>query len=274
MLSELLSRVSRAFAATAIFAAIAGAQAVPPAAVTPAFDVASIRVNTSPEIRWRMEQTVDGITATGVTLDWAMHEAYLENAAQQWAPGPGWLETTRFNIEARFDPVRYPHPSQEDRQAMLQGLLADRFHLVIHHEQREYDLLELRRTKKDLKLVRSKPDEVHHSSLDGHAMCSISRSGWGSLKMQGCTIEDLTSVLNSAADGELGRVIVDRTGLTDRYSLELRWSRMPLDATPTEGSTAPDLRTALREQLGLQLTATRGPLDTIVIDRVEMPAQN
>jgi uncharacterized protein (TIGR03435 family) len=74
----------------------------------------------------------------------------------------------------------------------------------------------------------------------------------------------------------LERNVIDKTGLTGRYDINLKWTPTEQEGK-TEGLTdnpAPDLLTALQEQLGLKLEPSKGPVDTLVIDHVEMPTEN
>jgi uncharacterized protein (TIGR03435 family) len=73
---------------------------------------------------------------------------------------------------------------------------------------------------------------------------------------------------------EAGRPVVDRTGLSGSYEMTLDWA--PDDAaTPNDSTAGPSLFTALQEQLGLKLDATKGPLEMLVIDRAERtPTEN
>ena len=68
-----------------------------------------------------------------------------------------------------------------------------------------------------------------------------------------------------------GRVVVDKTNLTDRYDLKLVWT--PDDAAATDNS-APSLFTAVQEQLGLKLESAKEAAPVLVIDHVEMPTPN
>lgn len=65
----------------------------------------------------------------------------------------------------------------------------------------------------------------------------------------------------------VGRLVVDRTGLTGIFDMDVQW-------TPDEQGTNADLFTALREQLGLELKATRAPVEVIVIDSAQRPSEN
>ncbi len=85
----------------------------------------------------------------------------------------------------------------------------------------------------------------------------------------------------------LDRPVVDQSGLTGRYDFTLNWTPDefqfpglrgsnggPLPAPPPGTTEAPDLFTAIQQQLGLKLDSMKAPVDTIVIDHVEKPSEN
>jgi len=99
--------------------------------------------------------------------------------------------------------------------------------------------------------------------------------------------EDLVIVANQAplsvlinpllAQPEVsGRILLDQTGLTGKYTFTLKWSRQNLSAatTPSSEMPGPSLFTALEDQLGLRLESTKAPVDVLVIDHVEQPSPN
>jgi uncharacterized protein (TIGR03435 family) len=69
------------------------------------------------------------------------------------------------------------------------------------------------------------------------------------------------------------RPVVDQTGLTGRYDFHLIWTADESRA-PTDGSAAPNLFTAIQEQIGLKLEPVKAPADVLVIDQVERPSAN
>jgi uncharacterized protein (TIGR03435 family) len=93
---------------------------------------------------------------------------------------------------------------------------------------------------------------------------------------------DVVSVKVIAPDrfklaANLGRVVVDQTGLTERYDIDLKWTPEQPAASGTPPAANPDavsIFTALQEQLGLRLNATRDKVDVLVIDSVEHPTPN
>ena len=244
-------------------------------APAPTFDVTSVRQNKTDPPRWSISFTADGFSARDGVLEEVIHEAYGSDPNQQWADAPAWIKETRFDIEAKFDISADPHVTIDQRRAMLQALLADRFKLKIHHEQRDSPLYDLVVIKGGLKATIAQPDDTHVSVVYG-PMCLIDGRG-GSLTMKGCSMGDLALYLSTAqAQGPPPRrTVVDKTGLTDRWTFQLHWMRTPLEPDAAEPSNAgPSIETALQEQLGLKLIPTHGPLDVIVIDHAEMPSEN
>jgi uncharacterized protein (TIGR03435 family) len=254
---------------------------------SPHYDVASIRQNLAPEPHWRMNFTDNGVSAKDVTLLYAIQEAYGIYDDQLWINVPKWIEEKRFDIEAKYDAEKYPHPTPEQRQAMLQQLLADRFQLSVHREQREFPIYALQLTKNGPKFYPTKPEDIQVGSVSGQIMCHVTRSRPGNLAMQGCTMDQFAKDLTGWTRRELGRTIVDRTGLDTtgpnaHYDLSVTWTRQTAPATNSPAPAAnnldaeagPTIFTALQEQLGLTLKSDKAPLPTIVIDHVEMPTEN
>jgi uncharacterized protein (TIGR03435 family) len=91
----------------------------------------------------------------------------------------------------------------------------------------------------------------------------------GEMILHGMSIADLARSLSMS--NEAGRAVVDKTGLTGNYEIDLKWTPDDQQGTPDAGST---LFTALEEQLGLKLEPAKGPVDTLVIDHVEKPSEN
>jgi uncharacterized protein (TIGR03435 family) len=250
---------------------IATAQ-TPPPTEPPTFEVASVKQNLNPNPLWHMSPTLDGVDAIDVTLQYAIRQAYGVYDDKLSSGGPAWLNERRFDIQAKFDVSKYPNPTREQRQAMLQQLLADRFKLVVHHQTREFPLYALVVAKNGPKIQESKPEDIHRSGLDGRVMCHLLRSRPGDLAFQGCYLQSLLT--NLAFVPDVGRTVVDKTGLAGLYTFELKWTPDNPSASASPDLSAPSIFTALQEQLGLKLESTKVPLDTIVIDHVEMPSEN
>jgi uncharacterized protein (TIGR03435 family) len=88
----------------------------------------------------------------------------------------------------------------------------------------------------------------------------------------GYSIADIARNLSGAT----GRIIVDRTGLTGRYDMELQWTPDPLPGAPATAplSDSGSLFTAVQEQLGLRLQPQRAPVDVLVIYSAARPMED
>jgi uncharacterized protein (TIGR03435 family) len=116
-------------------------------------------------------------------------------------------------------------------------------------------------------------------SLGERPQCG-SRGGFGQMISGGLPMAQFVSQLSQLT----GRVVVDRTGLTGGYDLDLKWTPTPDQLPPGPpppgvelppiDPNGPSLFTALEEQLGLKLDSQRGPVDVLVIDRIEPPTEN
>ena len=101
-----------------------------------------------------------------------------------------------------------------------------------------------------------------------------SKTGVGRVEFHGCMMKDLVYVLTFQAGNDLGRPVVDRTGLAGRYNFVLRWTPETNAPPNVQDSDAPWIIGALQKELGLELKPITGPLDVIVIDHIEMPSAN
>lgn len=169
--------------------------------------------------------------------------------------GPNWLDSIGYDINAKI-PADDAHSKPEQFQHMLQALLADRFQLRIHREPREVSAFALIVARGGPKMMTAKPpqDGDNMSSNDTH------------VKATNVTMEAFAKRLSR--DRDIGKVVVDKTGLTGRYDFELNWARAQQDAD------RPGIFTALQEQLGLKLESAKVKIDAVVIDRAEKPSDN
>jgi uncharacterized protein (TIGR03435 family) len=166
--------------------------------------------------------------------------------------------------------------SFEQRRTMFQSILADRFKLVVHHETRELPIYVLSVAKGGPKFKESTPDDP--------AATGPRRRGMMMQRGKITATDAQVSMLVTILSRQLGRTIVDKTGLTGNYDFTLEFTPDEgASAPPGSGgappppppdSAAPSIFTALPEQLGLKLESTKGPVDVIVIDHIEKPAEN
>jgi len=225
------------------------------AQTTPAFEVASIRRNLSGSPNTNINISGGRLTVTNGSLKTLIRNAY-GILSFQLEGEPKWSDTEMYDIAATTGTNEKISPEQ--LKLLLQSLLADRFQLKVHWETRETSLYALIPTKNGPKL---------QASQEGEDPGINTQKNPGIVHMKG-TREPI-SILASNLGNQLGRIVLDKTGLTGLYDWVLEW-----DPGLTADTTHPSLFTALQEQLGLKLEAQKGPLEMLVIDRVESPSQN
>ena len=272
-------------------AAVVGAAAVIVRAQT--FDVASVKQNKSgqdngffggPPSRW---------TATNVPLRQFIVFAY-QLVAFQIEGMPDWAVADRWDISAKSERTFPPNPAGSTPTIpMLRALLEDRFKLVAHMEKRQAPIYELVLARNDKMLG----PEMRKSAVDcaaliaanlrggpplpqpppGKILCGIT-TNTGRMMASGQPVSRLAVQLSQL----LQRVVIDRTGLAGMYDFTLTYApeRAPAagggapDSAPAVDPNLPSVFTALQEQLGLKLDPNRGPVDVLVIDHVERPADD
>lgn len=152
--------------------------------------------------------------------------------------------------------------TEESARSMLQALLAERFHLRFHREQRETPVYALVVGKNGHKLS-TEPLKT----CDGPIPKLEMRGQGGGNCQPKLTMTQLAYELSHVAD----RPVIDRTGLTGKFAYFLVYT--PENAA-TQANSAPELFTAIQEQLGLKLEPTKAPFDVLVIDQLERPTEN
>jgi uncharacterized protein (TIGR03435 family) len=238
-------------------------------AKAPAYDVVSIKPNKAGRYSWKLRP--DGLSWTATNVGVLVYDAYGPRLPGQISGWPPWSESAKFDIEARMDgetaaaQQKLPPKAQaEQRQLMLRSLLADRFQLRVHHETKTLPLYELVVAKGGSKMKESHATETN-------------TNGIGRLTAQGMPMPNLARLLTLIVN----RFVVDKTGLTGQYDFNLKWTPDSWGPVAEEFSwmlpesvSGPSIFTALREQLGLELKPTKGPVDILVIDRLEHPSEN
>ncbi|HEX9201157.1 MAG TPA: TIGR03435 family protein [Acidobacteriaceae bacterium] len=174
---------------------------------------------------------------------------------------PQWFNEQPWNIDGVPDTEGKPNWVQYRR--MLQKLLSTRFGLVMHPDKRELSVYALTVTKNGPKLEKSKSDPDALSDSSGHGVGPAQY-----MKFTNVSMTDFAKVMELMVD----KPVVDQTTLAGRYDFTLLWT--PDTMRSTEPDTAPGLFTAVQEQLGLKLEATRAPTDVFVIDAATRPTQN
>lgn len=265
-------------------------QAQPAEMVTPRFEVASVKPHLSHADPSKISSTMPGrFMATNTPLWFLMLYAY-EIPEYQLVGTPEWAYESAFDIVGTYSPGR--QPTEHEARLMLQNLLAERFSLKLHHEQRELPTYALMLARKDgrlgPRLQRSDVDcvkwnEEKRPNTDAGGPSPVSPSG----KRPACmmiatrtyltggarTMEEIAKTLHAM----VARPVADKTGLTGVFDVDLRWARYDLSAAPAPSDSpndTPSIFAALQEQLGLKLVPQRDNFDVLVLDGVARPATN
>jgi uncharacterized protein (TIGR03435 family) len=304
------------FVLAVAFGLVSLALPLPQTPVTrPSFEVASIKPYEEPPLGQPRfygfsNQPGGRFRATGTTLKMLMTFAYRVRDFQV-VGGPDWITADRFEIVAKAeDGTVPPQTGKPDLNVpdtialMLQSLIDERFQLKMHRETRELPVYELVAAKDGSKLQLSEDQSPPKPPEPGAARPPAPPPqrgfpppppGRGGIMMGGrpegmilqataVKLSDLVTALSS----QLGRTVIDKTGLQGLYDIKLQWTpdigqgARPVGAIAPPGESAPppaDLSgptifTAVQEQLGLRLVSTKGPVEVIVIDSVQKPTLN
>jgi uncharacterized protein (TIGR03435 family) len=246
------------------------------------FDVVSVKPNTSESGMMRVMNKPGMFSASGVTLKTILQQAY--NIREDLiSGGPGWIGASAFDIEGKISPAdadKLKAMTNEQRnlamRQMLQHALTDRFKLQTHIETKTLPVYELVLAKGGSKLKEADPNDTYANGIkgpDGIGKPGSMRMQPGKLEGQGIAISGLINTLAR----NIERTVIDKTGLTSKYDFILAWKPDEGPAGQDNGASdanAPDLFTALEEQLGLKLVSDKGPVVTLVIDHAEKPTEN
>jgi uncharacterized protein (TIGR03435 family) len=204
----------------------------------------------------------------------------------QLVNAPDWVGEERFDIVAKMEgdpPPVLPGSGPDQMMLAMRTLLADRFKFVVHRETRELDIYALVMARPDGKIgpaLRQSGDDcarameaARKGGPPPQMLCGV-RQNFGRIQFAGFPLSQFANGLA----GQVGRVVVDRTGLTGQWDFELTFApeppRGPLPPgveLPPVDPNAPSLFTAIQEQLGLKLESTKGPVEVLVVDSIERP---
>lgn len=242
--------------------------AVPLAAQTVplAFDVASIHPAKSGQIYGGIKALPGGhgYTARNVTAKLMISLMY-KVPSRQIRGGPEWLNTERWDVEARADGSY----SVDDLHTMYQNLLVDRFQLKFHKEAQTGNIYALTVEPSGSKMRLDTTPQDYSIPMNGDSTHTTGVR---------VPMNYFTWWLGQQLQND-GRPVIDQTGLRGYYDFELAFRPVlppeeSGDALPPEIRDLPSIFDALREQLGLKLTATKGTYYNFVIDHVERPSDN
>ena len=239
------------------------------------FEVASVKphkdaddgrvgIQITPGGRWR---------ATNVPLNELLQMAF-ELKPGQMSGAPKWINSERYDIDAKLDASLGPNPKAGDMQPYLQSLLENRFQLKFHREAKDMPVYALVVAKGGPKMKESDPAERGPSI----------RVGQGQMTMTKVDMDQFVRALSR----QVGRPILNQTELTGQYTIELTFApegggggpgdrggeAPPGERRAAPGADGPTVFTAVQEQLGLKLESKKAPVQMFVIDKIEKPEEN
>ena len=279
------------------------------APASPSFDVVSIRPSTADQPSSNVplgpgnvfSPTGGVLRARNFPLLTYINFAYRSTSEQEAslaASAPAWVREDRFTIEARTDNTVV---TKDQLRLMMRTLLADRFKLVIHREMRETRVYALLESKPNTLGPRLRahpataacanfapaapatggkaPDQpVQPSPGDFPVVCAgilgLQASAQDRYSFGAANILMPVLAASFSSWGNLGRPVVDRTGLEGPYDFVLDFTPDPRPSYATEDSGGPNFQQALQQQLGLKLEAQKAPVEFLVLDHVERPTEN
>jgi uncharacterized protein (TIGR03435 family) len=239
----------------------------------PQFEVATLKLSAPIQPGVPLNITLGGtrngtVTLTNTNLSECIQFAYRITTDAQIA-GPDWIKSrdVRFDIVGKAP----PNTPQDELRLMTQNLLADRLKLAIHYEQRQLPFLALVVAKNGPKLSPAKAGAEVATQIPGRIFHPY-------MPM---------AILATALSRFERQTVIDMTGLTGAFSVDLQWTPDSVRARASQDGSAPlvngqpvdvngpSLYTAIQEQLGLRLESRKGPLDVLMVDHAErVPADN
>jgi uncharacterized protein (TIGR03435 family) len=259
------------------------------------FEVATIKPNNSDNPP-AVLTTDDGIDFRNIPLGILLGIAFgMSN--DRIMGGPQWL-FDRYDIQAKMDaPVAdalkklNPLDRRAARQHMLQALLTERCKMVFHRDSKELPVYQMVVAKGGAKLQQGKPADASPDGVGGTGTMEFGAGGL--VTFRAMPLSALLQILSQ----QVGRTVLDKTGLTGRYDFTWQFNFNPgagggrggpqsaaggaptgANPTPSIGTSAdsepPSIFTVLEEELGLKLDSGKGPVEVIVIDHIERPSGN
>jgi uncharacterized protein (TIGR03435 family) len=264
----------------AVAIGLTGLAALQPHAQTFSFEAASVKPASpdNPPGQGLSRAPGGRFTAVNAPLRFLILYAY-QLQGHQLVGAPEWTASERFDIVAKMegDPPSIVTAGPDPMRLATQTLLGERFGLRVRRETRELDIYALTMARSGGQPGRGlKPSPEDCAVMAARARASAAapgpdrappfvcgqKFGPGRIRFGGYPLSLFANGLSQA----VGRAVVDRTGLTGNWSFELTYA-----AEPSPSSDAPSLFTAIQEELGLKLEATKGPVDVLVVESVERP---
>jgi len=254
------------------------------------FEVASIKPAKDPDGGWGLNNTTDGIRGLNVPLLYLVKAAYGIYEDHRYLGAPNWINSEHYDVDAKMESAvaeqfrKLPGAQRiVAEQHMLQVLLEERFNMKAHRDTKEFPVYFLVIAKSGTKLQEAKPNPDDPSAENGVWGGGGMREGVTTMTAHLVPIGQLASQLT----GIVGRTVQDKTGLTGRYNLTLKFTPEYLafqsptaaasegqPALSTSNPTGTSIFSAVQDQLGLKLESGKGPIEIIVIDHIERASGN
>ncbi|MGH9241345.1 MAG: M56 family metallopeptidase [Vicinamibacterales bacterium] len=236
------------------------------------FDVASIKEHRSGDSGWRLGPPNRG-TESIYNLQLRNIVASSFRIQDKMVFGPDWMDSVRYDIEAKGSPTA----NSPEVWEMMRSLLAERFHLKYHLETRVMPAYVIVVARGGHKLVKGEDGECAAAIKAGQASCDAIQFlpfGMGIRNMP------VAAFAAGVARRLQDRPVVDRTGLEGRYDAQVLWR--PDDATPEQLAQIPadrrppdvNIFEAFEQQAGLRLEARREPIEVLVVDHIQRADEN
>ena len=235
----------------------------------PAFEAADLKPNKSGDVRMMVDFQPGGrLTARNVPLRILIALAWHVRPDAVTA-GPNWLASDRYDIVAKASQTTPP----DDLRRMLQTLLAERFKLALHTDQKPMPAYALLLAKSGAKLDPSTPGLL----TEQRCRPGDTIPGQKQVVCEHMSMTLFADTLQELAPRDLDAPVINQTGLTGPFAFQLTWSpaRRSASTDAPEPLAGPTLSEALENQLGLKLENKKLPLPVLVIDRIErVPQEN
>jgi uncharacterized protein (TIGR03435 family) len=238
----------------ALFAAVSALATLGAQSGPPRFEVASVRLHHTAECQGRWDFTAwhGAVNAQNAPLLRIVSRAF--ELTDDRVSGPSWMESACYDIRAKA-PAGAP---DRDLMPMLQSLLRERLHLVAQRESAERPVFALVADLDGPKLLPFGGKVEAPAGTEGKAFFAVRY------------VRDLCERLGKVA----GRPVIDKTGLTGDYQIELYY--LPFSSADGDAADSPfDIFAAVRNQLGLRLDPQRAPVETLkVVSADRTPTRN
>ena len=235
------------------------------------FDVTSIKPHKDDDGRVGISIAPGGLfRATNAPLNMLMQTAY-DLRPGQLVGAPKWIDAARYDIEAKMAEPPPQNAGPDGLRPYLQSMLEQRFQLKSHREMRDMQVYQLVAGKGGPKM----------KEADAAGQGPRIRMGRGLITATQINMDQLARELSR----QLGSPVVNQTGLTGNFDLELKFTpEGPAgpggpggaggEGASAPGGDGPTIFTAIQEQLGLKLESKKSAVNVFVVDKIEKPEEN